>query len=46
MKVVLSYLKCLLFFMTDIFLKFKSDARVQNVIEKHVTCNHDLPTQA
>ena len=34
MKMVLSYLKCLLFFLTDIFVfEFKMDARVQDVTE-------------
>ena len=33
MKMVLSYLKCLFFFLTDILLKFKMDARVQDVVE-------------
>ena len=33
MKMVLSYLKCLLLFLTDILFNFKMDARVQDVTE-------------
>ena len=33
MKMVLSHLKCLLFFLTDILFEFKMDARVHDVTE-------------